>query len=122
MPVFADLPVEIRLEIFELAASWQCRPRIVGIVEKNGVVYSASPPPALLHVNTEARDVVMKIYKPWASSLKETATVKHLEDSMRKLGAAKAWRITRLQNVYIHPKDDILMMDDVRLSLKLPCP
>lgn len=106
---FADLPTEIRLQIFDLAAIWQCRPQAIEIFEKDGIVYSKTPPPALLHVNHESRDVILKKYKPWLPRFKGTAAFKPFTAMVDKMGVDK---VSHLQNVYINLEDDTLLIEN----------
>jgi hypothetical protein len=60
---FSSLPSELRHQIYDLALDR--KPRVVEVEVRAGRVVPKTPPPALLHLNREARDFTLRIYKPW---------------------------------------------------------
>jgi hypothetical protein len=108
---FNDLPYEIQLEVFEYAAFSSFEPRIVEIFSKNGVIYSKTPPPALLHVNQVSRSVVLQIYKPWLPQFKGTSAYK----TFAKIAEKKVkGGISALQNVCVSFEYDLLLIRQQR--------
>ncbi|KAF8861949.1 hypothetical protein BDZ45DRAFT_687222 [Acephala macrosclerotiorum] len=100
---FDDLPTEIQLNIFELAAFAHFRPRVVEIYYKNGQIYSKTAPPPLLQVCHLSRHVTLKIYKPWLPQFKGTRR----HQRYKKLVSRKD--LDRLQNVCISLDYDLLV-------------
>jgi hypothetical protein len=117
---FNSLPLEIRLSIFELALAADWKPRTVEVFIKSGEIYSRTPPPPLLHVNSESRYVTLRCYKPWLSAHKDllmekprpnnwtpALTYTPWEEIIEKHGLEKA---SGLQNVCIDLEYDTLLM------------
>ncbi|CZR54670.1 uncharacterized protein PAC_04554 [Phialocephala subalpina] len=100
---FDDLPTEIQLNIFEIAAVVDFRPRVVEIFNKNGQIYSKTPPPPLLQVCHLSRHVVLKIYKPWLPQFKGTKRYQRYEKLVKRKD------LDRLQNVCISLEHDLLV-------------
>jgi uncharacterized protein (DUF2164 family) len=112
---FDDLPYQIQLEIFEYAAFSSFEPRTVEIFYKDGVIYSNTHPPALLHVNQVSRSVVLKIYKPWLPQFKGTSAYK----PFAKIAEKKVkGGISALQNVCVSLEHDFLVI--IRQQTDLP--
>jgi hypothetical protein len=108
---FNDLPYEIQLEFFEYAAFSSFKPRTVEIFSKNGVIYSKTPPPALLHVNQVSRSVVLQIYKPWLPQFKGTSAYK----TFAKIAEKKVkGGISAFQNVCVSFEYDLLLIRQQR--------
>ena len=108
---FNDLPYEIQLEIFEYAAFSSFEPRTVEIFSKNGVIYSKTAPPPLLHVNQVSRSVVLQIYKPWLPQFKGTSAYK----PFAKIAEKKVkGGISVLQNVCVSLEHDLLVIRQQR--------
>jgi hypothetical protein len=108
---FNDLPYEIQREIFEYAAFSSFEPRTVEIFSKDGVIYSKTPPPALLHVNQISRSVVLQIYKPWLPQFKGTSAHK----PFAKIAEKKVkGGISALQNVCVSLENDLLVIRQER--------
>ena len=104
---FYDLPYELREHIFELAAKEEFHPRVVEIFCKDGEIYSRSPPPPLLHVCHESRNVTLKIYKPWLLQFEGTANYKLWTHIMKKSSLKDK---SRLNNFCISLEHDTLLM------------
>lgn len=79
--------------------------QIVEIFFKNSEIYSAAPPPALLHVNSSSRNFVLKLYKPWLPQFKGTPEYEPWEEIIQTHGLEKA---SKLQNVCFDLARDIL--------------
>jgi hypothetical protein len=105
---FSDLPKEIRLQIFEIAAIADFRPRVVEIFFKSGQIYSKTLPPPLLQVCRLSRYVTLKIYKPWLSQFEGTVAHKQYESLVQEYGSK---RLSRLNNVCISLERDLLLID-----------
>ncbi|CAG8981228.1 hypothetical protein HYALB_00003826 [Hymenoscyphus albidus] len=106
---FPRLPIEIRLRIYELANQPQLEPRCVEICihPTTGILYSKAAPPPLLHVNSESRQVVLRIYKPWLPQFKDS--VAHAPYArLSKLYPTET--ISRLQNICVHLEHDTLFV------------
>lgn len=113
MAQFDDLPDELQLKIFEIAARRDCQPRIVEICFKSGDIYSRTLPPPLLHVCKLSRWVILKKYKPWLPQFKDKpwyAPYKHL---VQEYGMEK---FSRLNNVCIDLEHDMLLIDKQQWS------
>jgi hypothetical protein len=108
---FNDLPYEIQLEIFEYAAFSSFEPRTVEIFSKNGVIYSKTPPPALLHMNQVSRSVILRIYKPWLPRFKGTFAYKPFAKIVEKKVKGG---ISALQNVCVSLEHDLLVIRQQR--------
>jgi hypothetical protein len=105
---FSDLPEEIRLQIFEIAAIADFRPRVVEIFFKSGQICSKTLPPPLLQVCQLSRYVTLKIYKPWLSQFEGTVAHKQYESLVQEYGSK---RLSRLNNVCISLERDLLLID-----------
>ena len=64
---FNDLPAEIRLHIFEIAALAEREPRVVKKLSKSEQIYTNTPPPPLLQVCQLSRHVVLSGWIEWPS-------------------------------------------------------
>lgn len=122
---FNNLPVELRLEIFELALGADWKPRTIEVFIKSGEIYSKTPPPPLLHVNSESRHATLKFYKPWIPAYRDQGTSPKKpwadpendwqsaltytpwEEMVEEHGLENA---SRLQNVCIDMEYDTLLM------------
>ncbi|PVH82231.1 hypothetical protein DL98DRAFT_514006 [Cadophora sp. DSE1049] len=105
--LFENLPYEIQLDVFQLAANTEHTPRVVEIFFKEGQLYSIQRPPALLEVCQLSRHVVQKIYKPWLPQFAGTLAHKPWETLVKKKGVER-W--SKLQNVYIDMESDMLLL------------
>jgi hypothetical protein len=94
--LFSSLPIEIRLFIFKLSVNR--KPRIVEFaVDDNNIFHATTPPPPLLHVNQESREVLLRLYKPWLFN--------NVPESLR---ATNEWSC--LNNVYLNYRQDMLLV------------
>lgn len=116
---FNTLPVELRLTIFEFALADR-KPRNVEVFIKSGEIYSGTPPPPLLHVNSESRHITLKFYKPWLPAYRNLSeekagsgvwspalTYTPWEEVIKEHGLEK---VSRLQNVCVDLEYDTLLM------------
>jgi hypothetical protein len=110
---FSDLPEEIRLQILEIAAIADFKPRVVEIFFKSGQIYSRTLPPPLLQVCRLSRYVTLKIYKPWLPQFKGTTAHKQYESLIQEYGGK---RLSRLNNVCISLERDLLVIDKQQWS------
>jgi hypothetical protein len=111
---FAGLLTGMRLQIFELAAAWQCRSRVVEIFggkkgKSEAFICSNTQPPALLHINSESRGAILKKCKPWHPQLKETAAHAHYVLHVKYMGVEK---LSCLQNVYVNLEHVTLLIEN----------
>jgi hypothetical protein len=110
---FDNLPTEIKLKIFEIAANSQWSPRVVEIYFKAGQIYSKTLPPPLLHVCQISREITLKLYKPWLPRFKGMAVHKPWEKRIQKKDVEK---LSRLQNVCFSLEHDVLLINDRQWS------
>jgi hypothetical protein len=111
---FEDLPAELRLQIFELAAAAEWTHRVVEIFFKAGEIYSKTPPPPLLCVNRESRHVILKYYKPWLPQFRGTAAYQPWTQIVEE---SRLKKLSRLQNVCISLEHDVLLIAERQWSL-----
>ena len=105
--LFENLPDEIQIEIFQLAADTEHNPRVIEVYHKEGQLYSKQRPPALLQVCKLSRYVIQKMYKPWLPQFARTLACKPWEALVQKKGIER-W--SKLQNVYIDMESDTLLL------------
>jgi len=110
---FDDLPIKIKLQIFETVARAEWSPRVVEIFFKAGQIYSKTLPPPLLHVCQLSRYVILKRYKPWLPQFKGELVHRDWE---KRIENKNVERLSRLQSVCVSLEHDVLLINDKQWS------
>ena len=104
---FSSLPLELRHQIYDLALDR--KPRNVEVEVRDNRVVSKTPPPALLHLNREARDFTLRIYKPWLPQYAGTPVHASYAAFMAKYRHLNMRPISCLDNVCFDMERDTLL-------------
>jgi hypothetical protein len=102
----SSLPLELRHQIYDLALDR--KPRNVEVEVRDNRVVSKTPPPALLHLNREARDFTLRIYKPWLPQYAGTPVHAPYAAFMAKYRDLNSRSISCLDNVCLDMERDTL--------------
>jgi hypothetical protein len=111
---FSSLPWELRNQIYDLALDRT--PRSVEVEVRDGRVVSKTPPPALLHLNRESRDLVLSVYKPWLPQFAGTPAHSPYAALLARYRPSKTHCVSCLDDICFDMERDTLFCRSVFVS------